>query len=102
VDWRAIEDPEERRKQRRLAKNRVTAARCVCVCGAAGCRLLHQSLLDGGQRALLFCAPGHHLTAPPPSTTTTPGLGSARRSRRRQWSSGWRPWRRTTAACAPC
>lgn len=27
VDWRAIDDPEERRKQRRLAKNRVTAAR---------------------------------------------------------------------------
>lgn len=27
VNWRAIEDPEERRKQRRLAKNRVTAAR---------------------------------------------------------------------------
>jgi cyclic AMP-dependent transcription factor ATF-2 len=27
VDWRAINDPEERRKQRRLAKNRVTAAR---------------------------------------------------------------------------
>lgn len=29
VDWRAIDDPEERRKQRRLAKNRVTAARWV-------------------------------------------------------------------------
>lgn len=27
VDWKAIDDPEERRKQRRLAKNRVTAAR---------------------------------------------------------------------------
>lgn len=27
VDWRSIADPEERRKQRRLAKNRVTAAR---------------------------------------------------------------------------
>ena len=27
VDWRAIEDPAERRRQRRLAKNRVTAAR---------------------------------------------------------------------------
>jgi len=27
VDWRAIDDPEERRKQRRLAKNRITAAR---------------------------------------------------------------------------
>eukprot|EP00879_Flechtneria_rotunda_P001104 GHRR01001246.1.p1 GENE.GHRR01001246.1~~GHRR01001246.1.p1 ORF type:complete len:391 (+),score=100.87 GHRR01001246.1:309-1481(+) len=27
VDWRSIEDPEERRKQRRLAKNRITAAR---------------------------------------------------------------------------
>eukprot|EP00877_Chromochloris_zofingiensis_P015215 jgi/Chrzof1/9948/Cz04g21220.t1 len=27
VDWRSIEDPAERRKQRRLAKNRVTAAR---------------------------------------------------------------------------
>jgi hypothetical protein len=27
VDWRAITDPAERRKQRRLAKNRVTAAR---------------------------------------------------------------------------
>lgn len=31
VDWRAINDPEERRKQRRLAKNRVTAARWVQV-----------------------------------------------------------------------
>jgi cyclic AMP-dependent transcription factor ATF-2 len=31
VDWRAIDDPEERRKQRRLAKNRVTAARWVQV-----------------------------------------------------------------------
>lgn len=29
VDWRAIDDPDERRKQRRLAKNRVTAARWV-------------------------------------------------------------------------
>ena len=27
IDWRSIEDPEERRRQRRLAKNRVTAAR---------------------------------------------------------------------------
>lgn len=27
VDWRSIEDPVERRRQRRLAKNRVTAAR---------------------------------------------------------------------------
>ncbi|KAG2482513.1 hypothetical protein HYH03_018558 [Edaphochlamys debaryana] len=27
VDWRQIEDPAERRRQRRLAKNRVTAAR---------------------------------------------------------------------------
>lgn len=27
VDWRAITDPSERRRQRRLAKNRVTAAR---------------------------------------------------------------------------
>lgn len=27
VDWRSIEDPAERRRQRRLAKNRVTAAR---------------------------------------------------------------------------
>lgn len=27
VDWRAIADPSERRRQRRLAKNRVTAAR---------------------------------------------------------------------------
>lgn len=27
VDWRAIDDPAERRRQRRLAKNRVTAAR---------------------------------------------------------------------------
>lgn len=27
IDWRAIEDPAERRRQRRLAKNRVTAAR---------------------------------------------------------------------------
>lgn len=27
IDWKAIEDPAERRKQRRLAKNRVTAAR---------------------------------------------------------------------------
>lgn len=27
VDWRSIDDPEERRKQRRLAKNRITAAR---------------------------------------------------------------------------
>ena len=27
VDWKAIADPAERRRQRRLAKNRVTAAR---------------------------------------------------------------------------
>jgi hypothetical protein len=27
IDWRSIEDPEERRRQRRLAKNRITAAR---------------------------------------------------------------------------
>lgn len=27
VDWRSIEDPNERRRQRRLAKNRITAAR---------------------------------------------------------------------------
>lgn len=27
MDWRSIEDPAERRRQRRLAKNRVTAAR---------------------------------------------------------------------------
>eukprot|EP00195_Chlamydomonas_chlamydogama_P005558 CAMPEP_0202895954 /NCGR_PEP_ID=MMETSP1392-20130828/5052_1 /ASSEMBLY_ACC=CAM_ASM_000868 /TAXON_ID=225041 /ORGANISM="Chlamydomonas chlamydogama, Strain SAG 11-48b" /LENGTH=319 /DNA_ID=CAMNT_0049581151 /DNA_START=210 /DNA_END=1168 /DNA_ORIENTATION=- len=27
IDWRSIEDPAERRRQRRLAKNRVTAAR---------------------------------------------------------------------------
>lgn len=27
VDWRSIDDPAERRKQRRLAKNRITAAR---------------------------------------------------------------------------
>ncbi|KAF5838404.1 hypothetical protein DUNSADRAFT_2940 [Dunaliella salina] len=27
VDWKAIQDPEERRRQRRLAKNRLTAAR---------------------------------------------------------------------------
>lgn len=117
VDWRSIADVEERRRQRRLAKNRVTAARSrerKKVRTAAAvlsyihncplCRLMPVApqpvLASTGRDNCIHPCPAIlcNFRRPSPLRPRPP----ARRSPGARWRSGSRGWRTTTATCTPC